>query len=56
MKLSISVVVGYCKKCIQTNPQDTKSNANPNPNTNRTTKQHAIVNIRLHSRISYVSR
>jgi len=33
--------------CITTYQPDTKSNLNPNPNANRTTKQHAIVNIQL---------
>jgi len=31
--------------CITTDQPDTKSNANPIPNPNPTTKQHAIVNI-----------
>jgi len=33
--------------CITTYQPDTKSNANPNPNPNPTTKQHAIVNIKV---------
>jgi len=33
--------------CITTNQPDNKPNCNPNPNSNRTTKQHAIVNIQL---------
>jgi len=33
--------------CITTYKLDTKSNPNPNPNPNPTTKQPAIVNIRL---------
>jgi len=33
--------------CITTYQPDTKSNPNPNPKLNTTTKQHAIVNLQL---------
>ena len=37
----------YTELCITTNQPDTKSNHNPNPNPNPTTKQHAVMSIRL---------
>ena len=41
--------------CITTYQPDTKSNHDPNPNPNSTSKQHEIVNIKQNSHTSYVS-